>query len=319
MTLATRPELTETSPDRGLASGVAPAAAAPAAWAAYWELTKPGLTGLVVATSSFGYLLARPDPVNWGTLFAVSIGTALLGGGASGLNQWAETIPDSRMNRTKKRPLPSHRLAPRTGFAFAVALSMAGFALLAAGVNALTAGLGLLSWAIYLFAYTPLKRRTTMNTIVGAISGAIPPVLGWTGATNEFGAGALVLFAVLFLWQIPHFLSIAWIYREDYERGGFRMLPVADRAGRTTFRIALYYSYGLVPVTLSAAVIGLSGWIYALGAILAGLLLVGAALRLERERTREAARVLFFFTIAYLPAIFLLMLLDPTRLPTRLG
>jgi protoheme IX farnesyltransferase len=202
---------------------------------------------------------------------------------------------------------------------FAAALTVAGLATLAGAVNALTAGLAFLSWAVYLFAYTPMKRRSTLNTIVGAISGAIPPVLGWTAATGALDARALVLFAILFLWQIPHFLAIAWVHREDYARGGFRMLPVDDPEGGTTFRIVLVYCFGLIPVTLSAAAVGISGWIFAIGAAALGVILLFAALRLQRERTREAARALFFLTIAYLPAVLFLMLLDPTRLPARLG
>ncbi len=295
---------------------VSSAASSPGVWL---ELTKPGLTGLVVATSSLGYLLARPDPLDWARLAAVTAGTALVGGGASALNQWAESDRDATMNRTKKRPIPSGRLGARAGFLFAAVLTLAGIALLAAAVNGLTAALAFGSWAIYLFAYTPMKRRSTLNTIVGAVSGAAPPVLGWTAATGSLDSRALVLFAILFLWQIPHFLAIAWIHREDYARGGFRMLPVSDSEGRTTFRIALVYSFALIPVTLSAAAVGLSGWVYAIGASAAGIVLLAAALRLQRECSKEAARRLFFLTIAYLPAILLLMLLDPTRLPARLG
>lgn len=280
---------------------------------------KPGLLALVVATSSLGYALARPFPFEWSTLLAITLGTALLGGGANALNQWMEIGPDSRMNRTKGRPLPTRKISAPAGFWFGTAISVAGLLLLAMRVNMLTAFLGAASWAIYIFAYTPMKRRTPLNTIVGAVSGAIPPVLGWTGASNHFEAGALVLFAILFLWQIPHFLSIAWIYREDYERGGFRMLPVLDPEGRTTFRIALTYTLGLIPATLSAAVLGMTGWIYAIGAIIGGLFLLVAAMRLEQRRTRDAARSLFFLTIGYLPALLALMVLDPTRLPFRLG
>ncbi len=302
------------------ADPVDPAAASDSAstGGALLELTKPGLTGLVVATSSLGYLLAHPHPIQWTTLAAVTVGTALVGGGANALNQWAEASLDAKMKRTMGRPLPSRRLGTRAAFTFAAALSVFGIALLAGAVNALTALLALASWAIYLFAYTPMKRTSPLNTIVGAVSGAIPPVLGWTAATGSLDARALVLFAILFLWQIPHFLSIAWIHREDYERGGFRMLPISDPAGRTTFRIALVYAFALIPVTLSAATLGMSGWIYALGAAAGGTALLAAAWVLQRDRTREAARRLFFLTIAYLPAILLLMLLDPTRLPVQL-
>jgi protoheme IX farnesyltransferase len=274
---------------------------------------------LVIVTTVMGFLLSHSSPIEWGVLLAVGFGTAFLGGGANAINQWWEAIPDSKMERTKGRPLPSGRMAPRSGLIFGLAISIVGFASIALFVNALTAILALASWAIYLFAYTPLKRRSTLNTIIGAVSGAIPPVLGWTAATGDFGAGALVLFAILFLWQIPHFLSIAWRHREDYARGGFVMLPVVDPQGRTTFRIALWYTLALIPVTLSAAVVGMAGWLYCLGAMIGGIVLLAGALRLNHERSREAARALFLSTIAYLPALLLLMLLDPTRLPFRLG
>jgi protoheme IX farnesyltransferase len=312
-----RDELTVTT--RSIASDESEARASSPAGRAWLELTKPGLTGLVVATSSLGYLLARPDPLDWGRLAAVTAGTALVGGGANALNQWAESEQDAVMNRTRGRPIPSGRLAARAGFVFAAALTLAGIVLLAAAVNALTSALAFASWAIYLFAYTPMKRRSTLNTIVGAVSGAIPPVLGWTAATGSLDARALVLFAILFLWQIPHFLAIAWIHREDYARGGFRMLPISDPEGRTTFRIALMYTFALIPVTLSAAAVGLSGWVYAVGALALGIVLLAAALRLQHECTKQAARRLFFLTIAYLPAILMLMLVDTTRLPARLG
>lgn len=287
-------------------------------WSSFVELTKPRLLLLVIATTVLGYLLARPVPIQWGLLLAVGLGTAFLGGGANAVNQWWEAVPDSKMERTKGRPFPSGRIAPRSGLAFALGISVIGFSSIALFVNALTAFLALASWAIYIFAYTPLKRRSTLNTIIGAVSGAIPPVLGWTAATGEFGAGALVLFAILFLWQIPHFLSIAWRHREDYARGGFVMLPVVDPRGRTTFRLVLWYCLVLIPVTLSAALVGMSGWIYCLGAMIGGIVLLAGALRLNHERSPDAARALFLCTIAYLPALLLLMLIDPTRLPLRL-
>jgi protoheme IX farnesyltransferase len=162
--------------------------------------------------------------------------------------------------------------------------------------------------------YTPLKPRTTLNTIVGAVSGALPPMIGWTAATGRLDPPAFVLFAILFVWQIPHFLAIAWVYREDYAGGGFRMLPVVDPEGRATFRIVVVYCIVLLPVAYSAALVGVSGWIYLVGSTALGLVMLGAALRLYRDRTAAAARGLFLTTIAYLPALLLLMLLDPTRL-----
>jgi len=283
-------------------------------WRTYAELTKPRLTSLVLVTTALGYLLARTGPVEWAALVAAVAGTALVGGGANGLNQWWESEADARMNRTRNRPLPSGRLPARAGFVFSVAVTVLGTALLLQFVNTLTALLALASWATYLFAYTPLKPRSTLNTLVGAVSGAVPPMMGWTAATGRLDAGAWVLFAILFVWQIPHFLAIAWLHRRDYESGGFRMLPVIDPAGRATFRIVILYCVALLPATYSAALLGLSGWIYLAGATVLGLGLLQAGFRLYKDRSAESARRLFLASIAYLPTLFLLMLLDPTRI-----
>ena len=283
-----------------------------AGWHPFAELTKPRLTSLVLVTTALGYLLGAPGAIDWPRLLLAVVGTALVGGGANGLNQWWEVAHDARMRRTRGRPFPSGRVSPRAGLIFCAGITLLGLALLCALVNPLTSLLGAVSWAVYLFAYTPLKPRTTLNTLVGAVSGAVPPVMGWTAATGRLEAGAWVLFAVLFVWQIPHFLAIAWIHREDYENGGFRMLPVIDPAGAATFRIALVYCVALIPVTYTAALVGLGGWIYLAGATVLGLGITHAAFRLHRERTVAAARHLFFASLAYLPVLFLLMLLDPT-------
>lgn len=298
--------------------GLGASAGTLAPWWAYAELTKPGLTSLVLITTALGYLLGLSGGVDLSRLAAAVLGTALVGGGANGLNQWWESGRDARMQRTRQRPFPSGRISARGGFVFSAGLGVLGWGVLLAGTNPLTAALSFASWAIYLFAYTPLKTRTTLNTLVGAISGAIPPVMGWTAATGRIEAGAVVLFAILFVWQIPHFLAIAWIHRGDYARGGFRMLPVVDPEGRSTFRILVLYCVGLVPVTWMAALVGLSGWFYLSGSTLLGLVLLAQGLRLYRDRTEEAARTLFLGTVVVLPTLLLLMLLDPTRLPARL-
>jgi protoheme IX farnesyltransferase len=285
-----------------------------ARWRTYAELTKPGLTSLVLVTTALGFLLASTGEIAWWRMLAAVLGTALVGGGANGLNQWWEVGPDARMARTRNRPFPTRRVSSRAGFTFAVAITCLGFFLLLTRTNALTATLALLSWTTYLFAYTPLKPRTTLNTIIGAVCGAIPPMMGWTAAVGRLEAGAWVLFAILFIWQIPHFLAVAWLYRADYASGGFRMLPVVDPAGRSTFRIVILYCLGLLPVTCSAALVGLGGWIYFLGAIVLGLGMLAAGVRLYRDRTDGAATRLFRWSILYLPALFLLMALDPTRL-----
>jgi protoheme IX farnesyltransferase len=299
---------------REVTTGAPSRADSGARWRTYAELTKPGLTSLVLITTALGFLLAVDGAVDWGRLIAAVFGTALVGGGANGLNQWWETGPDARMSRTQARPFPSRRISARSGFTFSVVITLLGLGLLLTRVNELTAGLALASWLIYLFAYTPLKPRTTLNTIVGAVSGAIPPMMGWSAATGRLEAATWVLFAILFIWQIPHFLAIAWIHRRDYEGGGFRMLPVVDPAGRATFRIVVVYCLGLLPITYSAAFVGLAGWFYLFGASVLGVGMLLAGIRLYRERTAKAATRLFLTSIVYLPCLFLLMLLDPTRL-----
>lgn len=293
-----------------------PSARVASSVSAYAELAKPRLLSLVLVTTGLGYLLAGGSlaPASWLKLVATVLGTALLGGGANGLNQWAEVPRDARMRRTRLRPLPTGRLAPVQALLFSLALTIAGVGLLAWQTNALTAALGAGSWAVYLFAYTPLKPRTPLNTLVGAVSGAVPPMLGWTAATGRVDPGAAVLFAILFVWQIPHFLSIAWIHRQDYAAGGFRMLPVLDEDGRSTFRIVTAYSLGLLPVAWAAAFAGLAGWLYLVGSTLLGLVMVGTSLALNRSHSVQSARVVFLASLAYLPGLFVLMLLDPTRL-----
>jgi protoheme IX farnesyltransferase len=288
-------------------------------WLAYVELAKPRLTSLVLVTTALGFLLASGSPggalpIDWARLLAAVLGTALVGGGANGVNQWWETARDARMRRTRDRPFPSGRLRARRGLLFCALLTLAGLVLLATRTNGATAALAALSWVVYVFAYTPLKPRTTLNTLVGAVSGAIPPLMGWTAATGSPGAGGWVLFAILFVWQIPHFLAIAWLHRADYAAGGFRMLPVVDPAGRATFRIVIVYCAGLVPVSAAAALVGLAGWIYLVGAVVLGTGLLALGVRLQRRRTAEAARQLFLASLVYLPALFLLMALDPTGL-----
>ncbi len=302
-----------TTPEAALRhAGDAPARAAVVP--ALVELAKPRLLSLVLVTTGLGYLLAGGPATDWVRFLATVVGTALVGGGANGLNQWAEVARDARMRRTRNRPLPTARVTPGQALGFSFALTVAGLVLLAAWTNALTAALAAASWAVYLLAYTPLKPRTPLNTIVGAVSGAIPPMLGWTAAAGRVEAGAAILFAILFVWQIPHFLSIAWIHRQDYAAGGFRMLPVLDPDGRATFRIVTVYSLGLLPVAWAAAFAGMAGWLYLAGSTLLGLAMVAASLVLHRTHTVPAARVVFYASLAYLPGLFMLMLLDPTRL-----
>ncbi len=302
------------SPSRDIVAGRYESVESSARWALYAELTKPGLTGLVVVTTGLGYLLAAAGSVDWWRLSLAIAGTALVAGGANGLNQWWEVARDALMKRTRDRPFPSGRLSSRGGVTFSLSISLVGVFVLFAGVHVLAAGLALISWVVYLFLYTPLKPRTTLNTIVGAVCGGIPPVIGWTAATGSLEPAAFVLFSILFVWQIPHFLAIAWVYRDEYAGAGFRMLPVVDPAGRATFRIVVVYCLVLLPVAYSAALVGISGWMYLFGSTVLGVTMLVAALRLYRDRSAEAARRLFLTSIAYLPLLLILMLLDPTRL-----
>jgi protoheme IX farnesyltransferase len=279
----------------------------------YVELAKFRLTGLVVVTAGTGFLLASEGAVKGFVLLGVVLGTALLSGGASALNQVLEVAADARMPRTMNRPLPAGRVGMTHALLFGLLTGVAGFLLLAASGGMLAAGLGVLTFAIYVGVYTPLKRVTTLCTPVGAVVGAIPPVIGWTAAAGQIEAGAIVLAAILFVWQIPHFLAIAWLYRDDYAKGGFKMLPLGDPGGRTTFTMVLLYSLALLPVTLVAAAVCPTGWLFPLGAAVLGIGFSWLAVRLYRERTRAAARTLFLASLLYLPLLLALLVLDPTR------
>ncbi|MAF27244.1 MAG: heme o synthase [Gemmatimonadota bacterium] len=281
-----------------------------AGWVPYAELTKPRLVLLVLMTVVVSYLLAgRGRSVDWSGLVAAAVGTGLVGGGANGVNQVHEARLDARMHRTRGRPIPSSRLKSPTALLFALAISAAGLALLVWGANLLTGLLGAVSWVAYVVAYTPMKRLTSLNTLVGAVPGAIPPLMGWAAASGRLEAGAFVLFAMVFIWQVPHFMAIAWLHREDYARAGFRMLPVEDPEGRVTFRVAVAYSLALIPVSLMALPTGLGGGLYAWGAVIGGGAMLGLSVSLARRGTEGAARRLFVGSIVYMPAVFGLLLL----------
>lgn len=275
------------------------------------EFIRARLTALVVATTFAGYMLASAGhPLDPARLAWTLLGTALTAAGASALNQWLERDRDARMHRTRMRPVPAGLLTPRAARAAGLALVVSGLAVLALGANPLTAALALAVEIIYLGAYTPLKPRTPLNTLVGSVCGAIPPMMGWAAATGGVSLGAWLLGALLFLWQIPHFLSLAWLYREDYQRAGFRMLPVIDPTGRATSEALLASTFALVPLCLAAPLIGLSGMTFALGSFLLGLAFAAASLRLHRSRSRANARNLFLASLVYLPLVLGLMVID---------
>jgi protoheme IX farnesyltransferase len=238
------------------------------------------------------------------------LGTALVAGGTNALNQLSERDVDARMRRTRGRPLPSGRLTPRAAGAFAAAISVAGVAYLAATVNLLTAGLAALTLTSYVFLYTPLKRRTSLNTLVGAVPGALPIVGGWTAAGGRLDVAAAALFWILFLWQLPHFLALAWVYRDDYRAGGLVMLGGVDATGRLTGRMSLLFALALVPVSLVPTLLGVTGAVYFVGALLLGGLYAAAGAALCFATTERRARRLFLTSIAYLPALLTLMVVD---------
>jgi heme o synthase len=274
----------------------------------YLELTKPRITLLVVFTTLVGFVVATPGAVEALPLLAVLAGTTLVAAGASAVNMLLERDTDALMLRTRTRPLPAGRMRAPEALLFGLVLTALGLGLLSWLSGPLTGAVAFATWASYLFAYTPLKRRTSLSTLVGAVPGALPPVIGWAAARNSLDGGAFVLFAILFLWQIPHFLAIAWIYREDYARAGLPMLPVLDPAGRLTGRQAVTHSLALLLVSLTPVAAGFGGPVYLAGAVLLGLAMTLAAFRLAVLRTVPAARALFLASVLYLPALLGLLL-----------
>ena len=267
-------------------------------------LTKPRLNLLVLLTAVAGLYLASPDGVPTWILLHTIHGTVLVAGGAAAFNQVWERDTDALMKRTRSRPIPGGRLSTTEGLVFAFALSIAGILDLAIAVNLLCAGVAALTLATYVVMYTPLKRRTSLATLIGAVPGALPPVIGWTAATESLSLAPLVLFGIEFLWQMPHFLAIAWLYRDEYAAAGIPLLPVLEPDGRRTGRQALLYAAALWPVSLMPTLLGLAGGAYiALATLLGGGLIVLSA-QFARDRSTPAARRLFLFSIIYLPLLW---------------
>lgn len=277
--------------------------------AAYLELTKPRITFLIVLTSAAGFCLAG-GKVDYVALATAMFGIALLSSGIATLNQYLERDLDRLMRRTADRPLPSGKLAPWEALCFGAGLTVLAEVYLAVLVNPLSALLGLTVIAGYLCAYTPLKTRSSFSTMVGAFPGAVPPLIGWAAARGTIGVEAWVLFAILFLWQFPHFLAIAWMYREDYGRAGILMLPVVEPEGRVTGQQILVYTLMLLPVSLLPTLLGTSGRIYFVGAIVLGLSFLCASVRAAFSKSRQQARQLLLASVIYLPLLFGLMVFD---------
>jgi len=328
----------------------------------YAELTKARLSLLVVVTAAVGFLLGSPAGVNWLEMFwqmflsviggragdamalggaglrtvdwlglgIVVAGVGLAAAGTSALNQWMEVDRDSAMRRTANRPLPARHMSRNEAFFAGIAMVASGAALLYFLVNPLAGTLTLFTAAIYIFIYTPMKARSPLNTLVGAVCGAIPPLIGWAAAAGNLALGAWALAGILFIWQLPHFLALAWMYREDYERGGFRMLPLVDRSGELTSQVAVVTSLLLVPLGLMA-VLALrapaaapgqtaaitsgfdGGLVYAALALVLGVLMIIKAVALYRQRSERAARGLFIASIIYLPLLLIALVLDQPR------
>jgi len=276
----------------------------------YIALTKPRITWLILMSTGIGYFFGAKAGWNWLTLVHTILGTMLLASGTAALNQWYEREADAKMRRTKERPLPSGRLEESKALLFGMLISLAGFFELQVCVNELAALLGAATLGSYLFLYTPLKKRSPHSTTIGAIPGAMPPLIGYAAASGKLNWEALVLFAILFLWQFPHFYAIAWMYREDYERAGILMLPVVEPDGQSTARRILVYSLVLIPISLLPTFIAMAGNIYLFGALAIGLLFVYASARISFDRTRQEARRVLLASVVYLPIIYGLLLLD---------
>ncbi|HYM12235.1 MAG TPA: heme o synthase [Bryobacterales bacterium] len=276
----------------------------------YLELTKPSVTWLILMSTAVGFYVGAAHPLalaSLALLLNALIGTALVASGTAALNQWMERDVDAKMRRTQHRPLPAGRLDARRAFWFGMVLSVAGVAYLAATVNSLTGFLGAFTCSTYLLCYTPLKKRTPLSTLVGAFPGAMPILMGFAAATGRLTLAGWVLYGILFLWQFPHFLSIATLYREDYERGGIRMLPVVEPEGSSTRRQIVGYTIALLAVSMAPTLLGLSGSIYFCGTVALGLAFlyfgVGVKTKLQARRLLQAS-------VFYLPLVYSLMVLD---------
>ncbi len=278
--------------------------------AAFFELTKPRIAFMLVLTSAAGFYLGSDKGFNIWLFVNAMVGIALLAFGVATLNQFIERRIDALMERTARRPLPTSKVSPAEALIFGIILTVSAEIYLAVLVNVLTAVLGLVVVVGYVFLYTPLKTKTSVSTAIGAIPGAMPPLMGWTSASNEITLGAWILFAMLFLWQFPHFLAIAWMYREQYAKAGILMLPVVEPKGRITALQIVVFTLMLLPVSLAPFFFGVSGVVYLIGAGLLGVWFLFAGIQAARYKTNEKARKLLLVSVLYLPLIFALMVLN---------
>ncbi|MEY4641674.1 MAG: Protoheme farnesyltransferase 2 [Pseudomonadota bacterium] len=276
----------------------------------YLALIKFRLLTLVLVSTCMGFFIGADATTPLAPLFYTLLGITLVGGGANTLNQWKERSNDALMYRTRARPLPAKRLAPKNALVFGIVISVLGFAVMGFGVNALTLMLGFLSWSSYLFVYTPLKTRSPLNTWVGAVPGAIPAILGCTAATGTLNDAAVALFLILFVWQMPHFFAISWVYRDDYLRGGFRMLSWNDESGKRTAFHILLHTIILVPVSAGLYLVGHSGLIYLVFTLASSLVFLVYALGFYHDISGKAAKRVFNYSIIYLPLLFIAIIAD---------
>lgn len=276
----------------------------------YLELSKSRIVVMIVMTTVAGYFLGLEGNVEWLTLLHTVLGTALVAAGTNAMNQYIERDLDAQMVRTRHRPLPDQRMSERSALLFAGSAAVIGVAWLAIAVHWLPSLVALITLATYLVVYTPLKRVSSFCTVVGAVPGALPPVIGYAAARESLGMPALLVFLLMFYWQLPHFLAIGWLYREDYARAGFAMLGVDDVDGRRSSLKAILYTIVLIAISILPAVFGEAGWLYVAGVVACGLALLGAAVKFATTRTQPAARALFLMSNVYLPLVLLLMVLN---------
>ena len=307
---STTTDIMELQPSAATAAGATEGV--PSRWVDFYELTKPRMNFLVLVTTLVGFYMAvgEAGKMNCVLLAAALVGTALCAAGASVLNQYLERDFDKLMPRTRNRPVPAGRIAPGEAMLTGVVLGVAGVVTLVLCVNVLTAVLGAATLLGYVLVYTPLKRVTTLNTVIGAVPGAIPPMMGFTAVDNALSPAALALFAILFIWQMPHFLAIAILYKRDYALGGFKMLPVVDEALSITGRMIVLYSVALVPVSLMPVHVGLAGHAYFAVALMLSLAFLSFGVSCATSKTLLDARKLFFASIIYLPALLGVLMLD---------
>jgi heme o synthase len=285
-------------------------------FSSFAELTKPRITSFILMSAAIGFLFGShlASHWNWWALVNMLLGTGLLASGTAALNQWYENEGDALMRRTRRRPIPSGRLTAREGLWFGVTISAIGFADLCIGVNLLTGFLGLFTLVTYLFIYTPLKRVSPVSTTIGAIPGAMPPLIGYAAACGRLNFEAGILYAILFLWQFPHFYAIACMYREDYARAGIRMLPVVEPDGDSTGRRIVLFSMALVPMSLAPALFSMAGNVYLYGALVLGALVLVAGFRAASQHSILRARQVLLASVVYLPLLYGLLVIDGRRI-----